>query len=52
MAKPALKLFIFAARNPKMTHIEIKAASAADAIRHLVAMHGAQPYRIVNICSL
>ncbi len=44
-----MKTFIFAARDAAMTHFEIVAATAAEAIRELVKRHGGQPYRIVNI---
>lgn len=44
-----MKTYIFAARDAQMTHFEIVAGSPAEAIRLLVARHGKQPYRIVNI---
>jgi hypothetical protein len=44
-----MKRFIFADRTPAMNHIEVIASTPADAIRELVAKHGAQPYRLVNI---
>jgi hypothetical protein len=34
-----------------MNHFEIRASNPSEAIRLLVAKHGAQPYRIVNIVS-
>lgn len=41
-----MKLFIFALG---LTHYEIRALTPKEAIRQLVAQHGAHPYRIVNI---
>ncbi len=46
-----MKLFIFALRDAAMTHYEIKANSPSEAIRLLVAKHGLQAYRIVNVIS-
>ncbi len=43
------KTYIFAARDSAMTHYEIQATSPADAVRALVAKHGLQSYRIVNV---
>lgn len=45
----AMKTFIFADRTSAMNHFEVVAATPAEAIRRLVAKHGEQPYRIVNI---
>ncbi len=45
-----MKTYIFADRTPAMNHFEIVAASPAEAVRKLVAAHGLQPYRIVNVC--
>ena len=47
-----MKLFIFSDRTPAMNHFEILAPTPAEAIRLLVAKHGAQPYRIVNVCAV
>jgi hypothetical protein len=44
-----VKTFIFTDRTPAMNHFEIQAETPAEAIRRLVALHGKQPYRIVNI---
>lgn len=44
-----MKIYIFADRTAKMNHFEIPATSPAEAIRLLVAKHGKQSYRIVNI---
>lgn len=44
-----MKTYIFASRDAAMTHFEIAACSPSEAIRLLVAKHGLQPYRIVNV---
>jgi hypothetical protein len=44
-----MKTFIFADRTPAMNHFEVVATTPAEAVRELVAKHGKQPYRIVNI---
>ncbi len=44
-----MKTYIFADRSSAMNHYEILAASPAEAIRLLVAQHGLQAYRVVNI---
>lgn len=44
-----MKTFILAARTPEMPHYEVNAETPAEAIRQLVARHGRQSYRVVNV---
>ena len=47
-----MKLYIFADYTPQMNHFEIAAESPLLAVRELVAKHGQQPYRLVNVTSV
>ncbi len=44
-----MKTYIFADFTPAMNHFEISAASPSEAVRLVVARHGLQRYRIVNV---